>query len=194
MKILFLCGKDDINSNNNLVINFLKDQDLDITLRCDKINADTAKLFDFIISYSYRHIIKKDIINLFTDNNIINMHISYLPYNRGSDPNLWSILDETPSGVTIHLIDKGLDTGSILCQKEIKLDEDNDTFKSVYDKLKYEMFSLFSNNWNNIKNNKINPVPQNNELATKHLLKDRPDFRLLLPNAWDTKINIAKNI
>jgi len=54
---------------------------------------------DFIISYGYRHIITPDIIDAMSDkvrgDRIINLHISYLPYNRGSDPNLWSWLNDT---------------------------------------------------------------------------------------------------
>ena len=32
---------------------------------------------------------------------IINLHISFLPFNRGYYPNLWSHQEGTPSGVTI---------------------------------------------------------------------------------------------
>ncbi|MBQ3033656.1 MAG: hypothetical protein IJD28_04690 [Deferribacterales bacterium] len=56
---------------------------------------------DFIISFGYHYMVHKDIVKKF-ENKIINMHISYLPWNRGADPNLWSILENTPKGVTIH--------------------------------------------------------------------------------------------
>ena len=45
-----------------------------------------------------------------------NLHIGYLPYNRESIQTLGNI-ENTPSGVTIHEIDKGIDTGKILFQK-----------------------------------------------------------------------------
>ena len=48
----------------------------------------------------------------------INLHISYLPWNRGADPNLWSAVG-MPKGVTIHYINDGFDTGDILFQKAI---------------------------------------------------------------------------
>ena len=79
MKILFLCSDDDINKHyNNLIINFLKLQKEEITLVSEKINTDYVKEIDFIISYSYRYIIKQEIIDLFKNNNIINLHISFL--------------------------------------------------------------------------------------------------------------------
>ena len=66
---------------------------------------------DFIISYGYRHILKKDLIEMFP-RKIANLHISLLPWNRGADPNLWSFLEDTPKGVTIHYIDCSVDTAS----------------------------------------------------------------------------------
>ena len=73
--------------------------------------------FEWIISYGYRFIIPKDNIqNL--KNPIINLHISYLPFNRGAHPNYWSFKENSPKGVTIHFIDSGVDTGPILVQKK----------------------------------------------------------------------------
>ena len=73
---------------------------------------------DFIISYGYRHILKKDILDKFP-NMAINLHISLLPWNRGADPNLWSFLEDSPKGVTIHYLDYGIDTGDILAQQKV---------------------------------------------------------------------------
>ena len=55
---------------------------------------------EIIISYNYSYIIKQDIIS-FMNGRIINLHISYLPWNKGSNPSFWSFMDETPKGVTI---------------------------------------------------------------------------------------------
>ena len=56
---------------------------------------------DKIISYSYRYIIAKEMID-FMPTSIVNLHISYLPWNRGASPNFWSFIEDTPKGVTIH--------------------------------------------------------------------------------------------
>ena len=85
-----------------------------------KINLITAKKFESIISFGYRHVIDKHII----DNlgyPIINLHISFLPYNRGTHPNFWSFAENTPSGVSIHETDYGVDTGRIIYQKKLIL-------------------------------------------------------------------------
>ena len=67
----------------------------------EPINVDFLKEsnFDFAISYRYRYLIKKEEIAFFKGN-IINLHISLLPWNKGADPNLWSFLDNTPRGYT----------------------------------------------------------------------------------------------
>ena len=53
---------------------------------------------------------------------------------EGQDPNLWSFIEDTPKGVTIHEIDEGIDTGDIIFQKEIVLNS-NETLASSYEKL-----------------------------------------------------------
>ena len=71
------------------------------------------------------------------------MHISYLPYNRGSHPNFWSFYDKTPSGVSIHIVDKGIDTGPIVAQKYVNFNNKDDTFIKTYNVLKIEIENLF---------------------------------------------------
>ena len=79
----------------------------------------------FVISFNYRHLIPQEVLSLLPGR-VINLHTSLLPYNRGSSPNFFSFLEDTPKGVTIHLVDKGLDTGDILCQREISFDEEKE--------------------------------------------------------------------
>ena len=69
------------------------------------------------MSFGYRKIIHNKILKKL-HKPIVNLHISYLPYNRGSHPAFWAFLDRTPSGVTIHELDKGIDTGKIIFQKK----------------------------------------------------------------------------
>lgn len=128
-----------------------------------------------LISYNYRHIITEEIINL-VNGRVINLHISLLPWNRGSDPNLWSFLEDTPKGVTIHLVDKGVDTGDILLQREIGLDEHVETLQSSYKKLHDEIQKLFIANWDKIKNFEISPKPQLGKRSF-HYLKDSVNIK-----------------
>lgn len=102
-----------------------------------------------VVSYNYVHIIPANIIELLP-HRIINLHISFLPYNRGFAPNFWSFWENTKKGVTIHEIDEGLDTGAIISQKELFFDERKETLATSYDKLQEEIVKLFKENWQKI--------------------------------------------
>ncbi|WP_052265200.1 formyltransferase family protein [Ruegeria sp. ANG-R] len=98
--------------------------------------------YDLVISFGYRHLIRQSKIESLGCP-IINLHISYLPYNRGAHPNFWSFFDGTPAGVTIHLIDEGIDTGPILFQKRVVFTANEITFAQTYDRLFKEIEALF---------------------------------------------------
>jgi methionyl-tRNA formyltransferase len=50
----------------------------------------------------------------------VNLHNSYLPFNRGAHPCTWAIVDRTPAGATMHWMDEGIDTGDILYQERLE--------------------------------------------------------------------------
>jgi methionyl-tRNA formyltransferase len=158
MKILFLTNNTEITSP---LINWLNSQNETVTVFKDPINRELILKYkpDLVISYNYRHLIKQDIIS-FMPNRIINLHISYLPWNKGSHPNVWSFIKDTPKGVTIHLIDKGLDTGKILLQQECYFDNNAETLTSSYIHLHNLIQKIFIHNWDDIRNNRIKPVAQ----------------------------------
>jgi len=160
--ILFLTN----NDITKPLINWLKQKDKVVVLKRKITKKDIKKLNpDLIVSYNYRHIISKDIL----DSRFINLHISYLPFNRGAHPNIWSHLENTKKGVTIHLIDEGIDTGNILFQKRVVISE-NETLKSSYKKLHLHIQRLFKQNYSKIKKFKVKPKKQ--KKGTFHLAKE----------------------
>ena len=74
------------------------------------------KNFDVIISFGYRKIIKKFLQSL--KRPIINLHVSYFNFNRGSHPNFWSFIEGTPKGVSIHEINEIIDSGNLILRKK----------------------------------------------------------------------------
>ena len=163
MNLLLLSEK-----KNDEFVSFLSERG-EVNWSKDIINAKLVSNYDWIISYGYRHIISNDIINK-SKNQIINLHISYLPYNRGSDPNYWSFKDKTPKGVTIHFIDEGIDSGPILVQRLCSFDSSY-TLKTSYIFLKKTIETLFYDNFDKIINGEIKPKPQIGE-GTIHYKKD----------------------
>ena len=122
-------------------------------LYSDKITTDILNNYkpQLIVSYNYKHIITQDVID-YMKGQCINLHISMLPWNRGADPNFWSFIDDTPKGVTIHRIARGLDTGDIIFQKELFFDESQETFLSTYQILQKEIIDLFKSNFQTLLN------------------------------------------
>ncbi len=179
MKILFL-------GNDSKLINFLSHNSCEVLHYDDKINLDflTKNNIEFIISYGYRYIINQEIVNLFK-NKLINLHISYLPFNRGASPNLWSAIDKTIKGVTIHYIDKKVDTGDIIIQKKINFN-DNISLKESYIILKTQIEDMFIENWYKIKEGSIKPKKQNLKEGSFHTVKQTNDImeKLDIKN-WD---------
>lgn len=140
---------------------------------------------DLIVSYGYRHIIKKDVLVRYAGR-AINLHISYLPWNRGADPNFWSIVENTPKGVTIHYLDEGVDTGDIIVQKQVVFSED-DTLRTSYDKLQEEIQALFRDNWGSIRAGKCSRKRQEGK-GSLHRQQDKEKIFQLLARGWDTPI------
>jgi methionyl-tRNA formyltransferase len=97
---------------------------------------------DLTISYGLKHLLAKDQIDSFRP---INLHISFLPFNRGYHPNFWSFMENSPSGVTIHRIDEGIDTGPVLAQRQVDIDPKMHTFASSYELLRVEIETLLLN-------------------------------------------------
>lgn len=51
----------------------------------------------------------------------INVHPGYNPFNRGWFPQVFSILNKLPVGVTIHEMDEQLDHGNIIARQEVDI-------------------------------------------------------------------------
>lgn len=156
------------NTTSQPLIQWLAER-ADVTVCGEKIGPEDIHRLkpDLVVSYSYRHILKRDVLNL-RPGTFVNLHISYLPHNRGADPNVWSFLKNTPKGVTIHLIDEGLDTGDILLQKQITFDEQHDTLNGSYNILQKEIQNLFMENWQNLSDGIIEAKVQEGEGSYHH--------------------------
>jgi len=74
---------------------------------------------DIVISSGFEHKVPKEIIEV-PENGIINLHPSYLPYNRGSHPHIWSLIEGTPAGVSLHYMVESIDEGPIIDKKRGK--------------------------------------------------------------------------
>lgn len=76
---------------------------------------------DLIFVFNFNKIIKKDIL-LLPKKGCINLHFGSLPRYRGIFPAFWAHYNgENNMGITCYKMDKGIDTGPILCQGKVKI-------------------------------------------------------------------------
>jgi methionyl-tRNA formyltransferase len=177
--------------NQTSLINFLKKKNFRIKNYQKIPSLEIFKQSDFILSFGFRKIISENIIKKLKKP-IFNIHLSYLPFNRGAHPNFWSFIENTPAGVSIHKIDKGIDTGNVIFRKKIYFNTSLNkfsTFKKTYNFLFLEAEKLFKKNFNKIYNKKYKKILSNHK-GTFHYKKDLPKW----VKNWDINISLAKKL
>jgi len=89
----------------------------------DSMFLETLKSIspDVIVSVSSPQIFKNDLIDI-PHLGCINIHGSMLPKYRGILPSFWMLAhNEKKAGITIHYINKGIDEGKIILQREFDI-------------------------------------------------------------------------
>ena len=184
-KIIFLGYRKDKTS----LISFLRKKKNIVYEFGNKIlTIKDVKKADLIISFGYRNIIDQKILSI-VKRPILNLHISYLPFNRGSHPVFWSFVENTPKGITIHEIDNEIDMGNIIFRKKYVFKKKNLTFKEAYLFLINEIEKLFIKKYDNIITKKYF-VKKINSRGTFHKSSELPKSL----ESWNIKIaNFIKN-
>jgi len=124
---------------------------------------------DIILSVLFGYKLSSKVLTI-PSKGCINLHPSYLPFNRGVYPNVWAIIDGTPAGVTLHYMDEGFDTGDIIAQRKVSL-YFYDTGESLYHRLEQESLKLFKEVWPGIKHGTLKRLKQALQ-GTYHSKKD----------------------
>ena len=140
---------------NKLGLNFIPAKSLN-----DKVLIDTLRRLeaDIFVVVAFR-ILPKIIFSL-SKKGAINLHGSLLPKYRGAAPIQHSLLNgDKLTGVSTFLIDSNLDTGPIILQKEIPI-EDQDTFNSLSKKMSEEGIGIIFESLGLVDTVDFKPVPQ----------------------------------
>lgn len=96
----------------------------------------------------------------------LNVHPSLLPKYRGAAPIQRAIMEgERQTGVTIMLLDEGMDTGPILKQEAVNMTEE-DTTESLFEKLSLLGARLVKETLDEMERDGMTPIPQDDSLAT----------------------------
>lgn len=129
---------------------------------------------DLIIVAAYGKILPKKVLSL-PGFGCVNFHTSLLPKFRGSSPVQNALLSgATESGVTIMLMDEGMDTGDILTQRKVSIDPD-ETHNSLSSKLLETGTRLLLETIPLWVERQITPTKQDHSQATLCQLIERED-------------------
>lgn len=121
--------------------------------------------YDIFISLHCKQLFSEDMVN---NHLCINVHPGYNPYNRGWFPQVFSIMNKLPVGVTIHKMDCELDHGDILWQEKLDIRSD-DTSKDIYKRILETEIKLLDEHLEDILSGSytLTPVKSEGNINTK---------------------------
>lgn len=129
-------------ANDDAIIDFVKDNNI-----------------DYIFTIAYGEILKKEIIDA-PKKGVINFHSGLLPENQGADPIASVLMNNiTETGISVHYIDEGIDTGDIILRKTIRRDT-QDSYDSLQLKLGFATSKIIPELLDNLSNTKITALQQ----------------------------------
>lgn len=136
------------------------------SMRSDKVISELKSLSpDVIIVIAYGKILPKAVLDI-PKYGCLNVHGSLLPKYRGAAPIQYAIKEgEGESGVTIMLLDEGMDTGKMLKKAVIPLDA-KETTGTLFDKLASLGASTLMTVVDDLDNYERNAVAQDESQAT----------------------------
>jgi methionyl-tRNA formyltransferase len=124
---------------------------------------------DIVISVMYENIIKKKQI----ENKVcFNFHPGTLPEYRGSGVFSWAIINqERKMGITLHLIDEGMDTGDIIEIRQFLISR-QDTAHSLFLRGEQVILKMFKDWYTDLLNDNYTACPQNPKEGKNYYIKD----------------------
>lgn len=171
---LVVSGKDKKRNRNKFKPIVVKQYALDNNIEVvtpDSVNTDEfinllkEKNIDYIVVVAFGQLIKEKLLEEYK-NKIINLHPSSLPKYRGSSPVQFSLLNgDKKTHASAMLIEKGMDSGDIINQKEVEINDEDD-FTSLSEKLSKIGSEVILESVLNYDDFMKNRVKQDNDKAT----------------------------
>ena len=123
-----------------------------------------------------------------------NLHASLLPQYRGAAPiNYVLINGESETGLTTFFIDDKIDTGSIILQQKLSIDEQDD-FETLHDKMMVAGADLVVKTIEYIEEGNVKLIDQNDLIEEGEILKPAP--KILKEDCkinWDQSVKQVYN-
>ncbi|MBR1629790.1 MAG: hypothetical protein IJ679_11090 [Lachnospiraceae bacterium] len=120
---------------------------------------------DLAICYSYDRIFDEDFLSIF-NGEVYNLHGAMLPKYRGQNVLNWVLINgEESTGMTLHKVNLGIDSGPIVYQKEIKINFE-DTAVTLKNKMDSKVLEILESFLPDIVSNAIKTKDQDETLST----------------------------
>lgn len=136
----------------------------------DELELLREREIDLIVSAGFRHIVPEKFLNI-PSFGAVNIHKSYLPYNRGANPNVWSIIEDNPAGVSIHYMTASVDAGAIIDRRKVSIEPD-DNARDLYERLEEAQTQQFKEMWPEIRDGTAETIEQDPDEGTYHRKSD----------------------
>ncbi len=135
------------------------------TMKNDDFIADLKALdADLFVIVAFR-ILPEEVYTI-PVNGSFNLHGSLLPKYRGAAPIQWTLINgDEKTGLTTFFLERRVDTGNILLQKEITIDP-SDNFETLHDKMSLEGAKLVWETVEKIDSGEFSLFPQDDSLAS----------------------------
>ena len=132
---------------------------------------------DLFIAVGYMNLLKEAVLSV-PRLLVANFHASLLPAYRGKHPVFWALRNgERWSGLTVHVMDTGLDTGDILYQVRVRTRK-RDTVASLYDRIMECSLGLVPRLIRDAGGGKLRRQPQTGLEASYYSSVSTEDFKL----------------
>ena len=129
----------------------------------------------------------------FKSRRLYNLHFSLLPQYKGMYTSIWPILNgEREAGVTLHLIDDGIDTGDIIAQQSFEIPIEY-TSRDLYIRYMKESTALLKKHIDNLLDGTIESRPQP-IMGASYYAKDSIDFNNIVIDLNKTAFEIYNQI
>ena len=167
--------------------------------RVSDINSEDVQFFlnhlniDLIAVCHFEKVLKKNIIDI-PKLGCINLHPSLLPNYRGLSPQHWPIINgDYETGITVHFINEGIDTGDIILQRKIPIDS------NIYvAEMQRNMLSVYKNIMSDaiilIRKNDVNFINQNNLSGSYYGKLKESHCVIDLNNSFQVAYNLIRGV
>lgn len=167
-----------INNLGERVYDFLVDRDdadvLALLTEPDQLSVVERLEPDLLISAGFRHIVPAHVLEV-PDRGAVNLHNSYLPYNRGANANVWPLVTDTPAGVSLHYMTEDVDAGPVIDRRRVPV-EPNDDARDVYERQDEAQFEQFTELWPAIRDDEAPRVDVDMDQGEYHYKQDFVDL------------------